>query len=418
MKDLFYLLKDQIKIIPIKEGRYFYDDATSKIYSKKRCKVKEIEGVKSNNSISLVTDKGTVVKIPKYRVICFIQNGLPGDAISLLDRRWTTQEVSPGKYSWITLNEKQMQFNVSRLNEVFKEHPDLYIKHGFYDEGPIPYKPRKGFYIVPLTNGTFAINPFTQEAVYTYSNELLIPQFSKRGDRKFTLNERLSGGKTQIPASRAIMYVARPIPDRYKNLATNIKDIVELLEVDHIDSNPKNGDISNLQYLTPRENTSKKLDQEMDPRVFPTTWLSPEGKLVRFRSVRQVSIVLNCNLAAVTKICRGWRNEDTLLGWKLIEGKREHPLENVYLELERRGYQRGTLTKFNKNTMTYNIQKKEFGKYNSITEACKYNDLKESGLETHVHMKGPLVPYRDLIVFPEKVLGALIEMKYFEIFLK
>ena len=30
MKDLSYLLKDQIEIIPIKEGRYFYDDVLVK----------------------------------------------------------------------------------------------------------------------------------------------------------------------------------------------------------------------------------------------------------------------------------------------------------------------------------------------------------------------------------------------------
>ncbi len=418
MKDLFDLLKEQIAVVPIGKDRYFYNADNNQLYGRHYTKFKPLNGVSSTNAIVFITENNSTVKISKLRIICFIQNGLSEGMSSLLDKTWTVHEDSPGKYKWITLSEKKLQFNKDRLKKVFEDHPDLYIKHGFFDEGPIPYKPREGFYIVPLTNGTFAINPVTQEAVYTYSNELLKPQFHERGDRKFTLNERLSGGKTTIISSRAIVYVTKPIPDKYKTIADNIPDIVNELDIDHIDSDPSNNDISNLQYLTRQENLTKKLNQEMDPRVFPTTWLSPDGNIVRFRSIRDVSIKLNCNLAAVTKICRGWRNEDTLLGWKLIEGKKEHPLESIYLELERRGYQRGILTKFNNKIMVYDVVNKQFGEYNSLKELCEYKEVKKSGLETHIHMKGPLVPYRDLIVFPEKVLGALIEMKYFEIFLK
>lgn len=418
MKDLVDLLGDQVKYLPIPPGRYFYDDSSCQFYSNRGDSVKRITGLRSNGRLSFKLINKRNFTVSKERLLCFFQNGLYTGMSSFLDNRWLVEETTKNIFKWITLSESKMQFNIARLRKVFEDHPDLYIKNGFFDEGVIPYKSREGFYIVPLTNGTFAINPITQEAVYTYSNELLIPQFHERGDRKFTLNKRLSGGKGTIMSSRAIAYVSLPIPDRYKTIADNIPDIVKELDVDHIDSNPKNGDISNLQYLTRQENVIKKLKQEMDPRVFPTTWLSPEGKVVRFKSIREISITLNCNLAAVTKICRGWRNEDTLLGWKLIEGKREHPLESVYLELERRGYQRGILTKFNNKIMVYDVVNKQFGKYNSLKELCQYKEMKESGLETHIHMKGPLVPYRDLIVFPEKVLGALIEMKYFEIFLK
>lgn len=414
MKDLVDLLKDQIEFLPINRNRYYYNEEESVFYVVKNDRKRRINGILSTGNISLLKSDGNPKVVSINRLKCFFKNGLNENMKSILDPGWVTNKDEFGNLKWVSISEKKMEFNRERLNKVFEDHPDLYLKEGFYDEGVIPYKHREGFFIVPLTNGTFAINPITQEAVYTYSNELLCPQFHSRGDRKYTLNERLAGGKGTVMSSRAIMFVSKPIPDRYKKLGKSFAEIVSKLEVDHIDGNPSNNAISNLQYLTSQENLVKKLNQEQDPRVFPTTWISPEGKEVRFRSFRQVAEAIGCNLAAVFKTCKGWRKNNLLNGWKLIEGKHKHPLESVYIKFEERGIDRTSLTMFKKEYMVYKLEDKSFHLFSTIDDLCSNFNIKVSGLETHIAMKGPLVPYKDFVIFPQRYLGVILDIKYLE----
>lgn len=413
MEDLFDLLKEQIKLIPINKNSYFYNKNNKEFYYKchsKICKMK-------TNKIHLLLTTGKRLVINKNRLLSYFQNGLLEGMKSILDNNFTVIKTN-NLYNWVTRSEKLAQNNINKLNTVFQDHQELYTKDGYYDEGNIPYKYREGFYIVPQTNGTFAINPTTQEAVLTYSNEILIPQFHERGDRKFRLNSRLTNGKHTIIASRAIAFVTLSIPDRYKYLGTNIKEIVENLDVDHIDANPSNNVITNLQYLTRQENLIKKLNQECDPRVFPNTWLAPNGEKIRFRSFREASKRINCNLAAIEKIYKGWRKNNEINGWKLIEGKLPHPLENIYNKLEKMNIDRSQLTLFKKEYSVYDIENKEFHLFNTIDDLCEKFNIFVSGLETHIAMKGPLVPYKKLIIFPYRFTNPLLNIKYFDNFIK
>lgn len=421
MEDIFNLLKEQIEFIPIKQNQYFYCKNTDKFFCKHYSKIKIIEGIKKYNNdtyLYLTLENNKKIKISKYRLLCYFQNGLQIKMESILDNNYTVIENTKNNFKWITRSEKLMQNNINNLKKVFQNHPDLYIKNGFYDEGIIQYKYREGFYIVPLTNGTFAINPITQEAVYTYSNELLKPQFHKRGDRKYRLNPRLTNGLYTIIASRAIAFISIPIPDKYKQIGSDIKEIVSKLDIDHIDANPNNNSINNLQYLSRQENLLKKLTQEQDPRVFPSTWLNPENKEIRFRSYREASKIINCNLAAIEKIYKGWRKNNEINGWKLIEGKIPHPLENIYNQFEQLGIDRSQLTWFKKEYSVYNIQDKTFHLFNSIEDLCANFNIFVSGLETHISIKGPLVPYKDLVIFPYRFMNQLLSINYFDIFNK
>lgn len=417
MEDLVDLLKEQIKFIPINKDSYYFDNKNNIFYYRKHTKLCKSKDTINSNKIQLFLINKGKITISKKRLICYFQNGLSQGMSSILDNNYTVI-VSDNVFRWVTRSEKLMQFNINRLKKVFEDHPDLYIKNGFYDEGIIPYKYREGFYIVPLTNGTFAINPDTQEAVYTYSNKILKPQFHERGDRKYTLNNRLNNGKTTIIASRAIAYVSLSVPDRYKQLGTSLKKIIELLDIDHIDGVPSNNSISNLQYLTRQENLIKKLNQEQDPRVYPTTWLAPNNVEVRFRSHREASKQINCNLTAIEKICKGWRKNNEINGWKLIDGKLPHPLENIYNKLEKINIDRSQLTLFKKEYSVYDIKNKEFHLFSTIEDLCKNFNIFVSGLETHIAMKGPLVPYRNLIIFPYRYINPLLNIKYFDNFTK
>lgn len=422
MKDLHTLLGDQLKHIPIPKGKYFYDDTKEEFYSLRGTKIGKIEGIinhsnKDNPTIVFTFSDGSYKKVSKYRLICYVRNGLP-EGIDFLNSNYVNAIKTPlGNYEWITASEKQMQFNVDRLKQVFIDHPELNSKHGFYDEGPIPYRYREGFFIVPLTNGTFAINPKTQEAVFTYSNELLSPHFHERGDRKYSLNSRLCSGKTTIISSRAIAYVSIPIPKKYAHYGETIKEVAEALDIDHIDANPSNNSIENLQWLNRQENLCKKLNQEGDPRVFPSTWLSPDKRQVRFRSHREAAKAIGCNQAAVIKVCKGWRkNVDEVNGWKLLEGKIEHPLERVYSNLELFSVDRAQLTHFKNRYAVYNIKTKQFSCYDNLHEMCSGCGIFVSGLDTHLGMRGPLVPYNDLVIFPERFMNALLQIGYFNIY--
>jgi len=420
MQDLYDLLKEQTEFIPIARDTYFYDKGKNQFYCRHYGHIRPFDGSKKNkddNYFYLLLDKGKTIGISKYKLLCYFQNGLLPNMSSISDSGYAVIK-SDNTFKWVTTSEKLMQHSKAKLEKVFQEHPELYVKEGFYDERVIPYKRRDGFYIVPLTNGTLAMNPVTQEAVSTYSNELLIPQFHERGDRKFHLNKRLTGGLGALIASRAIAFLTLPIPNKYKHLGIGIKEIVKNLDVDHIDSNPSNNSISNLQYLTRQENLIKKLNQEVDPRVFPSTWLSPDGKEVRFRSYRDAAIQINCNLAALEKICKGWRDINEINGWKLIEGRLPHPLENIYSGLERMGIARTQLTLFKGEYSVYDTTNKEFHLFSTLDKLCDKFNIFVSGLETHIAKKGPLVPYRNLVVFPYRYMNPLLSVKYFDNFVK
>lgn len=421
MQDLHHLLQDQLQHLPIEENQYFYNSKTQDFYFTHYGKIKKTKGIirsrdVNNVYLQFIVKNGAPKIINKNKLLCYLQNGIPPDVDSIFDKSLKATQTIDGKYKWISTSDIFMKKNRDRLKKVYEDHPDLYIKKGFYDEGAIPYKHREGFFIVPTTNATVAINPHTQEAVSTYSNELLSPRFHERGDRKYALNSRLTDGKHTLIASRAIAFVAIPIPDKYKRVNSTIEDIVDNLDVDHIDSNPSNNSVNNLQYLSRQENLVKKLQQEVDPRVYPTTWLNPNNEEVRFRSYREASQVIDCNLVAIDKVCKGWRKVDTIKGWKLIEGKIEHPLEDVYRQLESLNVDRTQLTWFKNEYAVYNIVERKFYMFKNIDDLCSMFGIFVSGLETHLAVKGPLVPYRDLVIYPYRYTNQLILVKYLDRF--
>lgn len=361
MQDLYDLLNNQISYIHIKQNKYFYDKNKNQFYYKHYKKIEPIKDIKKYNGntyLWLLLDNNKNIKISKYKLLCYFQNGILPEMNSILDNNYTVIK-SNNLFKWISKSEKLIQNNINKLDKVFEDHPELYTKDGFYDEGIISYKYREGFYIVPLTNGTFAINPNTQEAISTYSNKILISQSHEKGDKKFQLNSRLTNSLHTITTSKAIAFITLSIPDRYKYLGTTIKEIINKLDINHIDTNPSNNSINNLQYLTKQENLIKKLNQEYITTVcLSDTWLNPKK--------------MNIN--------------------------------------------RTQLTLFKKEYSVYNIENKKFYLFNKIEDLCNKFNIFIIGLETHIAMKGPLVPYKNLIIFPYRYITLLLNIKYFDNF--
>lgn len=421
MIDLHDLLKEQLQYIPVHKDRYLFDPAEEQFYVRRHCKVVPITGVvrytsEEDRDIFLTLSDGKHKKISKFRLLCYFQNGLKDGMKSLTDPKFLPRREKDGCFNWMSVSDVKMAFNRERLAEVFRTHPELQEKDGFFDEGPIPFKPCHGFFIVPLTNGTLAINPYSQEAIYTYSGERLKPQFHERGDCKYVCNKRLGVLSKTMLASRAIAYITKPVPEKHRIPGEKIRDTVARLEVDHIDANPRNNSVDNLQYLTPQENLIKKLEQEMDPHVLPTTWKAPDGKVHRFRSVREASKRMGCGLVAIGKICKGWRNLNEINGWVLLEGKVTHPLEWCYQFFEDRGVARSKLSRYGQSVLTIDIQKKTSMAYGSLKDAVKAHNLNLSAVESRIGITGPLSPYNGVLFIPAKYFGVLTQSKLIEFY--
>lgn len=416
MLDLYELLGEQRYFFPIKKDRHFYNPRTQQFYTRMRGKIVSVNGITKyttvdDTNIQLILESGKPTKLSRYRLICFFQNGLHEGMATISERKFCVRQITGGKFRWVATSEDKMQYNRDRLQQVFDTHPDLLERDGFFDEGVIPFKLRPGFFIVPTTNGTMAINPQTQEAVFTYSNEVLYPQFHSRGDRKYTLNKRLGNQKGLMIASRAIAYVTKSVPEKYMVKGQGLKEVISKLEVDHIDTDPRNNHPNNLQYLTSQENLCKKLDQEMDPRVLPTTWKDPQGNIHRFRSVRRAAEVIGCNLVAVGKVCKGWKRIRELNGWILISGGLTHPLEEYYAFFEQHGVDRESLRSPNSRggVITLDFNKKTHLAFLTWKEALEHYGFSRAMVDSKLGIKGPISLIRGVLIFPRPHFDLLIK---------
>lgn len=393
---------------PIKQIRlnnYFYEKTTDTFFHRKET-LEGIKFIKTDNRRSgkfqfYKTNDGYFTISIKV-VLCFIKNGLPNGVRNLLDKSIRVKEDDCGRLYWVTYSEFRMAKSLSVMSDIYKKYPELKVKDGFYDEGVIEYLEKPGFFFLPLTNGTVVFNPTTEEALYVHSDVTLKPQYNgKRKDKKYTLNKRLSeNNRTMFFVNRAVAYLTISVPERFKTPGLKIRDIVEKLEVDHKDGNPANNDKNNLQYLTPKENLEKKLDQEMDPRVIPTTWKSPEGEIIRFRSMLKAAEQINTTIRTIKTAIFGWKKIRTVNGWTLVKGSVEHPLEDCYSYFENVGINRLRLRSMITGCYVLDVKKKKHICFKTITEVSKYLNISLSSLEVHLNSEGPLTPFKNYIIFP------------------
>lgn len=410
-KDLAILLNDQIKYIPIEKNQYYINSELKIISSKNRL----IKISNDGGSINFfIKNKGSN-KFALRRIYAYIQSGLTEGMLNINDSRYSPY-FKNNKWTFLTKKLIKLQPALVKINYIKNNNQDLLVKDGFYDEGIIPYKEKPGFYFVPTTNGSLVFNLETYEAYNTYNDIKLKIQNTERGEQKFLLNKRICG-KGFIYLHRAIAYLTLSIPLKYNYLGKTLKEIILKLEVDHIDGYPENNKKENLQYLTSKENLIKKLEQEKDPRVFPTTWKSPEGKTIRFRSLNQVKDTIGIDIRMVNRIFNTWKSDSLVInGWTLLSEKKENEYNELYIKFENSGVDRMNLTKFKNGLASINIINNTISIYNNTLDYITKTGIKKGTFESHVNIKGPLFPLNNFIVLPLKYLKLFLSFHVTDIF--
>ena len=407
--DLYTALLDQIEFIPINKNEYFINNRLE-IFSKRINRKPKLSN--NDTTIDLYIPGYGTKRFAINRIYAFIQSGLPEGMLNIKDKNYKPY-FKDNKWCFLSNKVFQMQSSLNKLSIIKKEHPELSIKDGFCDEGIILYKNKPGYYFVPTTNGTIVYNPILKKVFTTYTDTEIKIRRNRRGDEIVTLNKRLCG-RTNIYLSRIQAFLFLSVPEKYRNKKA-IRDIVSNLEVDHIDGNPFNGNINNLQYLTPKENIIKKLEQEKDPRVFPTTWKTPDGNIVRFRSLRTAADSIKTTNRVISNIYKGWRkNTYNINGWTLLSNNFEHRDEKWYIFFESKGIDRNDLTKYRRGLAAINTITKLVTLYNNIKTFAIYNSINESRLDSHINNKGPLSPINNHILIPIAYLNILLESKILE----
>ena len=412
MLDLHTVICDKVGLEGgFAKDRYFYDSVSDTFYYKDPRgdrKIRPLKGVvresdrSDNRDVVFLNEKTKKVKkVSMSRIRCYIENGLPEGAVHLNDPRWCADTVDL-KLRWVSNKELLRRPNLDNLKKVFETHPELYERDGFYEEGVIAYKPRPGFYFVPTTKGSVALNLSTLETVFTYTDEIIKPRISSRGDRTIGLNPRIVGKGSMI-CSRAIGFLTCKVPERHRHLGQTLREIIEKLEVDHIDGDFTNNDPSNLQYLTAKENLEKKLDQERDPRVYPTDWIDPAGNRVRFRSLLFASKKIGCSYSFVIRMVHGWKRCDTVNGYKLCPNQRNHPLDKYYEFFDNKGIPRESLSSFKGGVSFFNLSTREVKHYRGMSEACSLAGHKLRRIECNMVTDGPLSPVDGYLIYPTRV---------------
>ncbi len=412
-QDLYYLLRDQIDYIPIEVNQYLFNITTYQIYS---IELERHLVITDGDKVNLKT-MSNKPRFSYNRIVCYIQNGLHENMKHIDDKSFVCV-FEEGRYCWLSVREHKQRENLLNLQQVWLDHPELNEREGFYDEGLIHFKGYPGFYIVPTTNGTLALNPLTKQAIFTYSKVLLKIQQRKRGEEYISLNVRLSG-KTMIMLHRAIAYLTITLPARYMELGRTLGERIAKLEVDHINAIPSNNAIPNLQYLTSKENLIKKLEQEGDPRVFPTTWKSPTGELVRFRSLRLAAEIIGCSVSTMLKAYKGWKdNILNIKDWVMISDRPESLYNYYYHFFANNGVSKEDLAVYKNGVMVYAVNNNEnqIYVYKDLRDFCSMKGLGLSSVQSHLAYKGPLEPYHGMVIFPLKHEKLMRESGYLKTF--
>ncbi|HCH4279383.1 TPA: HNH endonuclease [Vibrio parahaemolyticus] len=81
-------------------------------------------------------------------------------------------------------------------------------------------------------------------------------------------------------------------------------------EVNHIDEDPLNNHVTNLEWCTSQENCEHSFASE-------SILLCPEGKEVHVRNIKQFSLAQGLNPDAMTRLISG--KSKTSQGWKLVK---------------------------------------------------------------------------------------------------
>lgn len=93
-------------------------------------------------------------------------------------------------------------------------------------------------------------------------------------------------------------------------------------EVHHIDGNRKNNQLSNLQWVTRKENDSHvkhKLNQTSFPSVRVQQLLNGEV-IAEYESMSEAARQTGCNQSHISAVCRGKRKSTGGFQWRKIEG--------------------------------------------------------------------------------------------------
>lgn len=413
--ELCQALGDQIKYLPVAEHEYYYNRETKLFFSVSLNRHLKMSG--SNRILHFkLRNKCIKQSMPYSRLICFLDNGLEEGMQNINDKRFLAIN-SPQGTLWMTMSDYQQSNSIQALERLFKQHPELKIKDGFYDEGLIEFKERPGFFFVPETKGTVAINPLTAEVVFTYSNTLLKTRTNHRGYSTFTLNVRIVGRHSMF-LHRALAYVTVPLPIRYRKEQQSLRDAIAALDVDHKDGNTSNNDIGNLQYLTHLENVIKAVDQGFRKNTASTVWKSPEGIEIFFESLKRASKQIKCSVTTLSRYIFDWRNREvTINGWKLLIGKQISQHESLYQKLENLGVKREHLVRLNVPFIIHIFTgsgKYKVEIYENLHVYSRVSGISINTLEAHLYQKGPLTPLWGKLMFPLCFHKQLLQLNYLD----
>lgn len=364
-------------------------------------------------------EEGVTLRLSVSRIYCYIENGLPLRMKDITDEiywpflhegvyRWTDPSVALTKN--ITLSHRK----------VWEDHPELLEREGYYNEGPIEFKYRKGFYIVPDTNALIAVNPETSEAIRTYS---LKPASLTKAERGEPLISNLANrsDRTTLLLHRAIASVACPIPERYLEEGKTIGEVAKGLEVDHIDFNCLNQDYRNLQWLTKQENLDRHLFQSHKSIVISSRWLSPKGEVVTFPSHNAAMRAIGASRFNFISTLYGWDDKEELNGWRVLEGKVEHKYKAIYDFLREALGPRAMKFRDRRE----GIAEVEIGEDSKITVALftsfrdyyRRRNIQPESFFKHMQYYGPIGVHKGKSLMPVSVLDYLSRGNNFETFI-
>lgn len=412
--ELAALLKDQIAFLPVRENDYFLNLKDYTVYSTKMKRNLKNTAVDSDYLWFQLKD-GSSKRIKLKRIICYYTNGLREGMISIFDGKYSVS----GSYessTWVNWSEFQLQKNLQLLNSVKERHPELAEKEGFFDEGPISFKDRPGFYFVPRTGATLVLNPATKEMAFSYSSKNLTPDIKDKGYIAYAQNPRLSNSdKTMIFYHRALIYITKPLPEKYKDPTKTLSEIVESLDVDHIDGHPDNNEQDNLQYLTRKENLIKKVTQGNHGRAIRTKWINPEGEEKVFESVALAELTIKPDVKSLHPFITDWRNRKVEFhGWRLIEGRRAHKHEKYYQFFDGVIADRLDLVSTNSSIIVHFLSEdsKKTEVYENLDIYCRKNNLSYGRYENHLYFRGPLEPIDNTVIIPLKYCRSFLFSNY------